>query len=773
MKSSTLARTLVSHRWCTPTLLLGLLATGCSSSDGPAATAPSDAAVSEGDASPPAKANGVKDEGETDIDCGGGAPGVARCSDDKACLVASDCTSGYCNPQNICRTPTGSDQARNGDESDVDCGGATTNAPRCGTDKHCNAKADCESAVCGADGLCDAATSSDTVQNGDESDVDCGGSTTNAPRCEVDMKCKRASDCASLVCGADGLCDAPLGTDSVKNGDESDVDCGGTTTGAPRCGTDKTCNSEADCANKICTAGKCAAPLYTDTVQNGDETDVDCGGDGTVAHACATGKTCKVHSDCSSNGCDFDFKCAPRPSCTAKDGGSTCRKPDGTMESCCKAISIPPGKIGTTTIPAFTVDKYVATAGRMRAFLTRVNGNVRGYIETNTPSWWDPRWTPWLPISFNGHVDNDYAKPVASTTVSGWSPGEYTVSGNNAVTTVAAHDLVVTNINIASAWAQVAGGVIYDQGSQGCTIGTAGVGHPTYDVPVTDAVNIYGENYARWMSTAALDQRPINCTNWPVLAALCAFDGGQLISVNQFNFIYDDDGYSAATSTTTRSTYPWGSPPTLTCSGAIATNGGACCKTNALNADGTCVSAGGTWSSVAGYDPINNPHPGGYATVGGIWTKVGTGRVGFSTSPCPDCVDDFVNWRFNWQDPNWSPWTAADPNEQVRRSRDQSYFISPPGTFPKGASRMFNGNAEDRVQDIAGLVFEAASLAKTASNGKSIMTFGDADASNDIAVSVPAIATGGTGSWEGHAIGSAAGYPLPAKYGKMGVRCVY
>lgn len=138
--------------------------------------------------------NGVKDGTETDVDCGGGAPGVARCPDGKTCLTASDCANAYCNPSNVCATATGNDAHKNGDESDVDCGGTTTGAERCATGKACAIGADCASKICGTDAKCVAATGSDQVQNGDESDVDCGGTTTGAERCVLDQKCNTGTD---------------------------------------------------------------------------------------------------------------------------------------------------------------------------------------------------------------------------------------------------------------------------------------------------------------------------------------------------------------------------------------------------------------------------------------------------------------------------------------------------------------------------------------------------------------------------------------------------
>jgi hypothetical protein len=38
------------------------------------------------------------------------------------------------------------------------------------------------------------------------------------------------------------------------------------------------CQSERDCRDGVCAGGRCAAPTCDDSVQNHDETGVDCGG---------------------------------------------------------------------------------------------------------------------------------------------------------------------------------------------------------------------------------------------------------------------------------------------------------------------------------------------------------------------------------------------------------------------------------------------------------------------------------------------------------------
>ena len=52
----------------------------------------------------------------------------------------------------------------------------------------------------------------------------------------------------------------PTCTDGKQNGDETDVDCGGAT--CPKCAVKQTCKVLTDCKSGVCTAGVCAAPGY-------------------------------------------------------------------------------------------------------------------------------------------------------------------------------------------------------------------------------------------------------------------------------------------------------------------------------------------------------------------------------------------------------------------------------------------------------------------------------------------------------------------------------
>jgi hypothetical protein len=94
--------------------------------------------------------NGIKDGDETDVDCGGSA--APACVDTKACALARDCTSKVCSATGICEVPTSTDGVQNGTETDTDCGGAA--APRCVQAKKCAIANDCVNGLCTAAGVC-------------------------------------------------------------------------------------------------------------------------------------------------------------------------------------------------------------------------------------------------------------------------------------------------------------------------------------------------------------------------------------------------------------------------------------------------------------------------------------------------------------------------------------------------------------------------------------------------------------------------------------------
>lgn len=106
---------------------------------------------------------------------------LVPCDDGGTCVTSP--------PANTCF-----DRVRDGDESDIDCGGSCR---PCTAPEKCVAPSDCESNACDA-GVCRAATCYDGVRDGFETDVDCGGP---CDPCEVGARCYGNGDCETGICG--------------------------------------------------------------------------------------------------------------------------------------------------------------------------------------------------------------------------------------------------------------------------------------------------------------------------------------------------------------------------------------------------------------------------------------------------------------------------------------------------------------------------------------------------------------------------------------------
>jgi hypothetical protein len=238
-----------------------------------------------------------EDGAETDVDCGGEAcPG---CADGKRCLEGSDCASMFCGATtHLCYASSCSDGVLDGAETDVDCGGPDCSG--CTLGEKCDQNSDCASNGCQAESItqrvCITPTCTDGEKDGSETDVDCGGGT--CPACPALDECLVNADCQSLDCDQPvrNQCLPATCTNGVKDGDETDVDCGGICKQCPvgdGCGLDGDCVSNAcDGIGSVCVANQC-----TDHRQDGLETDVDCGGMNGCAR-CPVGERCNLTSDC-------------------------------------------------------------------------------------------------------------------------------------------------------------------------------------------------------------------------------------------------------------------------------------------------------------------------------------------------------------------------------------------------------------------------------------------------------------------------------------------
>ncbi|MSR85142.1 hypothetical protein EXS71_01750 [Candidatus Uhrbacteria bacterium] len=284
----------------------------------------------------PACNDNAKNGIESDVDCGGKCP---ACANGKGCNGGGDCASGVCT-NNVCMptpvdmamgpadmavvsdmamvpkadmamvpdlapAPTCKDGKKNGTESDVDCGGDF--CAQCWIGWACLQASDCFTKLC-SNGTCISPPSCwDGKKNGDETDVDCGGKC--GATCLAGESCIRGSDCNTGNC-LNNVCAvlAPSCGDNIQDGQETDVDCGGGgLSPCFRCKDTARCLQNSDCANNTCLGGVCVSCL--DGKKDQDETDVDCGGK--VCSACGDGKACKNGPDCSSTICT-NLVCVPK-----------------------------------------------------------------------------------------------------------------------------------------------------------------------------------------------------------------------------------------------------------------------------------------------------------------------------------------------------------------------------------------------------------------------------------------------------------------------------
>ena len=141
---------------------------------------------------------------------------------------------------------------------------------------------------------------------------------------------------------------------------------------------------------------------------------------------------------------------------------------------------------------AFTIDKFLVTAGRMRTFAERYQGNLKQWASTN-PKGWDDSLTGGLPENMD-------------------------------------------DVNI----------LLGPNGKRGCNV--VNQGGRTFWQGAVDG--IAGEKSD--FSKDVLDEKALNCVPWNMAAAVCAFDGGHLVSVAEMAWVYENRGRAGGSTA-----YPW------------------------------------------------------------------------------------------------------------------------------------------------------------------------------------------------------------------------
>lgn len=239
--------------------------------------------------------------------CGPLDDGCGTTLDCGSCATGDTCLAGTCG----CK-----DGVKNGTESDVDCGGvcATCAAGKsCGSPADCVAGLFCSDGVCcqsACTGLCQACVLAKTgVASGTCASIAAG--TDPDGECALDpaSTCQKTGQCKS------GACELyPSGTPCAT------ATCSaGTATAAKSCDGSGQCIGPAPAACPapyLCNAAGTACQSCSDGLKNGAETDVDCGGSTASCARCAQGKVCGAASDCATGLSCVDGVCC-QSACTA------------------------------------------------------------------------------------------------------------------------------------------------------------------------------------------------------------------------------------------------------------------------------------------------------------------------------------------------------------------------------------------------------------------------------------------------------------------------
>jgi hypothetical protein len=228
-----------------------------------------------------------------------------------------DCVDHVCTSGQEATAPDDTEIPDDGNPCTTDtCSGGSpmhANEPidtSCGNGLFCDGAGNCagcnKSWQCGDPGSCKHATCNNHVCDvaNDDAGTDCaGGKCDGSGAC---VECTKDSDCFgdSAVCVNQKCVDSC--SDGTKDGDETDLDCGGS---CSDCADGKACDWDGDCQSHQCEGNVCVQdPQCMNGVKDGTETDVDCGG--FVCAGCGTNKACFTDGDCASQDCKPNHTCS-------------------------------------------------------------------------------------------------------------------------------------------------------------------------------------------------------------------------------------------------------------------------------------------------------------------------------------------------------------------------------------------------------------------------------------------------------------------------------
>lgn len=275
---------------------------------------------------------------------------------------------------------------------------------------------------------------------------------------------------------------------------------------------------------------------HSDGIKNLGESDIDCGGE-SAENRCPIGKACTHHWDCASNACSYQHKCIDESkSCSVHFGGDTCGLGEvavGQHESCCRSLKVPGFKDPKHPGKTVYLDKYEITAGRVRAFIADITSqmggkpNVKGWIFSNPQTVWNDNWTIYLPSDTEGDLITINRLLLGDPRHDGETPEQ---AGPGVIIPPAADMAVSLGLN-----SQFGGQIYADLHGNNCGTYAGSYGFPTYYYP--DAVQIKNGEVPRAVGQDILDVKSMNCITNAMLAAFCAWDGGQLATADVMDYV--------------------------------------------------------------------------------------------------------------------------------------------------------------------------------------------------------------------------------------------
>jgi hypothetical protein len=272
-------------------------------------------------------------------------------------------------------------------------------------------------------------------------------------------------------------------------------------------------------------------------IKDGAETDVDCGGPS--APKCGEGKSCLVDGDCDV-ACSYKNTCIPIPSCKPHLGGDTCGEGEvegdnSAHESCCRSLPVTgyvdPAHAGKQVY----LDKYEITAGRIRAWIEAITAmydgapDVKRWVAEHRPAIWDEAWDEFLPTDWYGPVKVINRRLLGDPRPedNGWTGPP----GPGVILPPPTDQPRRFGVDY-----QFNAEMYVDLHGMSCGVWEGTYGFPTYYYPASvlerdgQLARADGSGFSgqRIPAKDLLDVKAMNCITNAMLAAFCAWDGGQL-----------------------------------------------------------------------------------------------------------------------------------------------------------------------------------------------------------------------------------------------------